>query len=148
LRWPSASGAARSRAPSSSALLLVDTGNFRARDKTFVAVRGWEAAPLAAAVYTHGHVDHACGLPPFLAEAVARGSPRPRIVAPVSRARTLAAAGDLSLASHLIDWAVTIAPRQREAHRLRAEIYEARPAASPALMTRGRPRAPSRRAPP
>jgi alkyl sulfatase BDS1-like metallo-beta-lactamase superfamily hydrolase len=61
-------------------LVLVDTGNFRARDKTFATVRGWQAAPLAAAIYTHGHVDHACGLPPFLAEAVARGWPRPRIV--------------------------------------------------------------------
>ena len=49
-------------------LVLVDTGNFRARDKTFATVRGWTTAPLAAAVYTHGHVDHACGLPPFLAE--------------------------------------------------------------------------------
>lgn len=61
-------------------LVLVDTGNYRARDKTFAAVRAWEGAPLAAAVYTHGHVDHACGLPPFLAEAAARGRPRPRIV--------------------------------------------------------------------
>ncbi len=62
-------------------LVLVDTGNYAARAKTFEAVRGWEAAPLAAAVYTHGHVDHACGLPPFLAEATARGWRRPQIVA-------------------------------------------------------------------
>ena len=61
-------------------LLLVDTGNFRARDKTFATVRAWESAPLAAALYTHGHVDHACGLPPFLAEATARGWARPRII--------------------------------------------------------------------
>ena len=61
-------------------LVLVDTGNYRARDKTFAAVRGWDAAPLAAAVYTHGHVDHACGLPPFLEEARTRAWPRPRIV--------------------------------------------------------------------
>src|SRR5919108_1216189 len=61
-------------------LVLIDTGNFRARDKTFATVRGWQPAPLAAAVYTHGHVDHVCGLPPFLAEATARGWPRPRIV--------------------------------------------------------------------
>ncbi|MGH7354122.1 MAG: alkyl sulfatase dimerization domain-containing protein [Candidatus Rokuibacteriota bacterium] len=61
-------------------LTLIDTGNYRARDKTFAAVRAWDGRPLAAAVYTHGHVDHACGLPPFLAEAAARGRPRPRIV--------------------------------------------------------------------
>lgn len=63
-----------------ASLVLVDTGNFRARDKTFATVRGWQTAPLAAAVYTHGHVDHACGLPPFLTEATARGWPRPRII--------------------------------------------------------------------
>jgi alkyl sulfatase BDS1-like metallo-beta-lactamase superfamily hydrolase len=61
-------------------LVLVDTGNFRARDKTFASVRSWQTLPLAAAVYTHGHVDHVCGLPPFLAEAAANGWPRPRIV--------------------------------------------------------------------
>ena len=61
-------------------LVLVDTGNFRACDKTFATVRGWQTAPLAAAIYTHGHVDHVCGLPPFLAEAAANGWPRPRIV--------------------------------------------------------------------
>ena len=33
-----------------------------------------------AAVYTHGHVDHAFGLPPFLDEAREQGAPRPRIV--------------------------------------------------------------------
>jgi len=61
-------------------LVLVDTGNYRARDRTFAAVRGWDARPLATAVYTHGHVDHACGLPPFLDEAQRHGWPRPRIV--------------------------------------------------------------------
>ena len=40
-------------------LVLVDTGNYRARDKTFAAVRGWDARALVAGVYTHGHVDHA-----------------------------------------------------------------------------------------
>ncbi len=61
-------------------LVLVDTGNYRARDRTFATVRAWDAGPVAAAVYTHGHVDHACGLPPFLDEARARGWARPRIV--------------------------------------------------------------------
>jgi alkyl sulfatase BDS1-like metallo-beta-lactamase superfamily hydrolase len=62
-------------------LVLVDTGNFAARDRTFAAVRAVDPAPLAAAVYTHGHVDHACGLPPFLAEAREKGRPEPAIVA-------------------------------------------------------------------
>jgi alkyl sulfatase BDS1-like metallo-beta-lactamase superfamily hydrolase len=55
----------------------------------------------------------------------------------VTRARVLAAAGDLPLASHLADWAVAASPRDRRAHAARAEIYEARAAASAALMTRG-----------
>jgi alkyl sulfatase BDS1-like metallo-beta-lactamase superfamily hydrolase len=62
-------------------LLLVDTGNYAARDKTFAAVRAVDAAPVTTAIFTHGHVDHACGLPPFLAEARERGWPRPSIVA-------------------------------------------------------------------
>jgi glyoxylase-like metal-dependent hydrolase (beta-lactamase superfamily II) len=61
-------------------LVLVDTGNYAARAKTFETVRRWSTAPVAAAVYTHGHVDHACGLPPFLAEVAARGWERPQIV--------------------------------------------------------------------
>ncbi|MGH7277498.1 MAG: alkyl sulfatase dimerization domain-containing protein, partial [Candidatus Rokuibacteriota bacterium] len=62
-------------------LVLVDTGNYATRDKTFAAVRAVDTARLSTAIYTHGHVDHACGLPPFLAEARERGWSRPAIVA-------------------------------------------------------------------
>jgi glyoxylase-like metal-dependent hydrolase (beta-lactamase superfamily II) len=61
-------------------LVLVDTGSFLGRAQTFESVRRLDASPVFAAIYTHGHVDHACGLPPFLAEARDRGWPRPRIV--------------------------------------------------------------------
>jgi alkyl sulfatase BDS1-like metallo-beta-lactamase superfamily hydrolase len=61
-------------------LVLIDTSNYAARDKTFALVRSVDPAPVFAAVYTHGHADHALGLPPFLAEACERGRPRPRIV--------------------------------------------------------------------
>jgi alkyl sulfatase BDS1-like metallo-beta-lactamase superfamily hydrolase len=61
-------------------LLLLDSSNPAARAKTFAAVRAIDPAPLHTAIYTHGHVDHACGLPPFLEEARTRGWPRPRIV--------------------------------------------------------------------
>ncbi len=61
-------------------LVLVDTSNYAARERTFAAVRAIDAGPVFAAIYTHGHADHALGLPPFLAEARARGWPRPRIV--------------------------------------------------------------------
>jgi alkyl sulfatase BDS1-like metallo-beta-lactamase superfamily hydrolase len=59
------------------------------------------------------------------------------VAALVERARALATAGDLALASHLVDWAVAADPDSREAHAERARIYEARARASPALMTRG-----------
>src|SRR5437867_2110295 len=62
-------------------LVLVDTGNFATRDRTFAAVRAVDPAPVAAAVYTHGHVDHACGLPPFLTEAREKKWPEPGIIA-------------------------------------------------------------------
>jgi alkyl sulfatase BDS1-like metallo-beta-lactamase superfamily hydrolase len=55
----------------------------------------------------------------------------------VGRAKALAARGDLVVASHLADWAVAAAPDDRDAHALRAAVYEARAQASAALMTRG-----------
>ena len=61
-------------------LVLVDTSTHAARDKTFALVRSVDRGPLFAAIYTHGHFDHALGLPPFLAEARAAGRPRPAIV--------------------------------------------------------------------
>jgi alkyl sulfatase BDS1-like metallo-beta-lactamase superfamily hydrolase len=61
-------------------LVLIDTSNYAARERTFALVRSLDTAPVAAAIYTHGHADHALGLPPFLAEARERGWPRPRIV--------------------------------------------------------------------
>jgi glyoxylase-like metal-dependent hydrolase (beta-lactamase superfamily II) len=61
-------------------LVLIDTGNFTARDRTFAAVRAIDPSLVTAAIYTHGHVDHACGLPPFLAEGADKGWPQPRII--------------------------------------------------------------------
>ena len=61
-------------------LVLVDTANYAARDRTFASVRAIDRGPLHAAIYTHGHADHAFGLPPFLTEAAAQGRPRPRII--------------------------------------------------------------------
>ena len=55
----------------------------------------------------------------------------------VERAGTLAAAGDLALAGHLIDWAAAAEPERRDVHAARARIYETRASASAALMTRG-----------
>jgi alkyl sulfatase BDS1-like metallo-beta-lactamase superfamily hydrolase len=60
--------------------VLIDTSNYAARERTFGLVRSLDVAPLFAAIYTHGHADHALGLPPFLAEARTRGWRRPAIV--------------------------------------------------------------------
>src|SRR5262245_54219046 len=57
-------------------LLLIDPGLLRNAQSVHRAVRAWSAAPLHTAVYTHGHVDHAFGLSPFL-----EAGERPHIVA-------------------------------------------------------------------
>lgn len=49
-------------------ILLVDPGTMRGAKSVHAAVRAWSKAPLHTAVYTHGHVDHAFGLGPFLAD--------------------------------------------------------------------------------
>jgi alkyl sulfatase BDS1-like metallo-beta-lactamase superfamily hydrolase len=63
-----------------SGLVLIDTSNYAARERTFALVRSVDPAPVFAAIYTHGHADHALGLPPFLAQAREQGWARPRIV--------------------------------------------------------------------
>lgn len=62
-------------------LALVDTGSFLTAGRVHAEVRRWRTAPLLAAVYTHGHVDHAMGMEPFDAEAQASGAARPRVYA-------------------------------------------------------------------
>jgi alkyl sulfatase BDS1-like metallo-beta-lactamase superfamily hydrolase len=50
------------------------------------------------------------------------------------RARELASAGELRLAGHLVELAVSAAPEDPEAHAARAEVNEARQSAEPSLM--------------
>jgi alkyl sulfatase BDS1-like metallo-beta-lactamase superfamily hydrolase len=61
-------------------LVLIDTGGYFNQEATFGLVRGYSTARLHTAIYTHGHVDHACGLPPFVAEAQKNHVARPRVV--------------------------------------------------------------------
>jgi alkyl sulfatase BDS1-like metallo-beta-lactamase superfamily hydrolase len=67
-------------------LVLVDTGSYHpaSHKLSFDAVRRWNGERVHTAVYTHGHVDHAYGLPPFLAEAGERRWQPPRIVGHVN----------------------------------------------------------------
>ena len=60
----------------SGGLALVDPGFADASEGLRKAVRAWSDAPLAVAVYTHGHADHAFGLRAFLA-----AGERPDIIA-------------------------------------------------------------------
>lgn len=57
-------------------LALIDPGFADASETLRTAVRAWSEAPLAVAVYTHGHADHAFGLRAFLA-----AGERPDIIA-------------------------------------------------------------------
>lgn len=58
-------------------LVLIDTGQRHLAPALAKRLRVHTAAPVHTAIYTHGHVDHAFGLPAFLAE----GQARPRVVA-------------------------------------------------------------------
>ena len=87
-------------------LVLIDTSNYQARARTFAAVRAIDPAPVHAAIYTHGHADHACGMPPFIDEAREKGHPRPRIVGH----RAVAARFDRYTAT--ADWNAQINARQ------------------------------------
>ncbi|MBL9007595.1 MAG: MBL fold metallo-hydrolase [Myxococcales bacterium] len=54
-------------------LVLIDTSSMFHAHAVFESVRRFSQAPLHTAVYTHGHVDHVFGLPPFEREAQEQG---------------------------------------------------------------------------
>ena len=57
-------------------LLLVDTGMSSTADRVYQELRKHTQLPLHTVVYTHGHMDHAFGLAPWL-----EAGERPRVVA-------------------------------------------------------------------
>jgi alkyl sulfatase BDS1-like metallo-beta-lactamase superfamily hydrolase len=61
-------------------LVLVDTGAHFNQNETVSMVRKFATDRLHTAIYTHGHVDHACGMPAFAAEAQHNRCARPRVV--------------------------------------------------------------------
>ncbi len=67
----------------SEGLVMIDTGMYHpvARQRGFENIRAWSADRVHTAIYTHGHVDHAYGLPPFIDEARSRGWAAPQIIA-------------------------------------------------------------------
>jgi alkyl sulfatase BDS1-like metallo-beta-lactamase superfamily hydrolase len=62
-------------------VVMVDTGTPQIfGDHAIRELRRFTPAPIQAVIYTHGHIDHAFNLGPVLADAQARGYPRPRVV--------------------------------------------------------------------
>jgi len=61
-------------------LVLIDTGAHFNQDATLQMVRKFAPDRVNTAIYTHGHVDHACGMPAFVAEAQHSRAARPRVV--------------------------------------------------------------------
>lgn len=61
-------------------LVLVDTGAYFNQDETLKLLRQFSTDRVHTAIYTHGHVDHACGTPAILADAQKNKVARPRIV--------------------------------------------------------------------
>lgn len=67
---------------SGDGLVMLDTGGFFDVDHVYDSVRGWRAsAPLAAAVYSHHHVDHIFGTKRFEEEASTEGWEQPVVYA-------------------------------------------------------------------
>ena len=62
-------------------LVLVDTGSPFVAAAVHDELRRWSGQRLNTAVYSHGHIDHTSGMPPWEAESAERGWPAPVVVA-------------------------------------------------------------------
>ena len=64
----------------SDGLVLIDTGAYFNFHHTIEMLRKFSHDRVNTAVYTHGHVDHACGMPALVNEAQQNKVARPRVV--------------------------------------------------------------------
>jgi alkyl sulfatase BDS1-like metallo-beta-lactamase superfamily hydrolase len=63
-------------------VVMIDTGTPQLfGDHAVKELRRFTQAPIRMVIYTHGHIDHAFNLGPVLADAQARGHPRPQVIA-------------------------------------------------------------------
>lgn len=119
-------------------LILIDTGSFHpvANGRSHKKVRSWSPGRVHTAIYTHGHVDHAYGLPPFLKEAGEKGWARPNIIGhcnvPLRMTRYIETSGfnaaiNLRQFNQPIEWPVDpIYPTQTYADRMELRIGDKR----------------------
>lgn len=65
-----------------SGLVMIDTGSYSPNQhmRCFKAIRAHYPELLTTAVYTHGHIDHAYGIPPWLQEIRDRNAAYPQII--------------------------------------------------------------------
>ncbi|MFZ2062614.1 MAG: MBL fold metallo-hydrolase, partial [Candidatus Binatus sp.] len=75
-RWFANVTAAKTR----EGLVLIDTGGYFNQDATVKLIRQFSPERVNTAIYTHGHVDHACGMPAIVADAQRNKVARPRVV--------------------------------------------------------------------
>lgn len=61
-------------------LVLIDTGGYFNQEATVKLIRQFSPDRVNTAIYTHGHVDHACGMPAIVADAQKSNRARPRVV--------------------------------------------------------------------
>lgn len=105
-------------------LVLIDTGSYHPKSHrlSFEAVRKWsgELKPAPRQALARELTSLAGGLDKLL-----------------ERARALHGAGDARLAAHLVDWAVEAEPRSREAHTLRAAVYQTLTESATSTMSKG-----------
>jgi alkyl sulfatase BDS1-like metallo-beta-lactamase superfamily hydrolase len=62
-------------------LVLVDTGSLPLAPVVHGDIRGWSAARLNTAIYSHGHIDHVFGVPVWEEESRAQGWKAPEVIA-------------------------------------------------------------------
>ncbi|GEM_PF-19286 len=62
-------------------LVLVDTGSSLTAAAVHDELRRWSRDRLNTVIYSHGHIDHVCGLPAWEPEGAAAGWPAPVVIA-------------------------------------------------------------------
>src|SRR4051794_32194210 len=62
-------------------LVAFDTSGATTGEGCVASIRNWSTDRVSHLVYTHGHVDHVGGSGAFVADASARGEPRPIVLA-------------------------------------------------------------------